>query len=202
MGFPLLDNYIEKYGPAAQELGLTVRAYADRVIARLDCIHGELQSANNDSKAYDQIHGVFDWDGDVASNGTIVRIGTVPRDQIWIIEAVSRGDFEVAGSPNTPNVYFYQNGVLRADFATTWPSGTGTPNARITGPSDLTMKVTNMGGPIHVYVQLRKLIPVVGRQKLAQSGFGEPEFQVDRMGMADEYRHTGSLNGNHAVSPE
>lgn len=177
MGFPLLDGYIEKYGPGAQELGMTVRAYADRIVARLDCI----QAAVERDETWEHVNN-YDFYGTVRSTERL-SLRTLRTDDRLVLNVFSRSivlSNMVLTVDNEPRFYANSN------------SECATQPLIITGPGELELQTdTNSDVALQFKVYQKRT-----HKHTSRLGFGVEPREIDRLGLAEDYRHMGALNGN------
>jgi hypothetical protein len=176
MGLPVIDNYIDRYTPMAKELGVDVRSYADRFMARFDVIIRELEELTSGGEST-QI--VRNW---VSDNTKPFILGTLTSDEVWTMQAV-------VGSGVATTLTFRQDGQLRCVSQVGGPySSPQVPNIIIRGPGEVIITATDNG--TEIYLQFQQSRRDVS-QKTNRNGFENP-LEIDRLGLAPTHRHMSS----------
>lgn len=173
----IIDSYGEKIGPMAREVGVTAEAYAQRILATLDCIHQELRIANMGN--LDSVPVVRNWTSDTT---TPYVVGTLTNSEEWELQAI-------AGNGAATIVTIRQDGALRYVGAMGSTNGLQNPRVILRGPGEVVAAATVTGVEMYLqFVQRDRASDF--RKKTNRTGFVNP-VDGDRLGLAANSRHGG-----------
>lgn len=193
----MFDTLIERYRPAMSSAADRACGYAERIIARLDLIHGQLAAEDHlghwfdDRRQFTLAIASANTDVPIRSNGS-----SVPAYESWELEA-----FTNVG--NVGIVRLFVNGLMTAIAANGAPAPiVARPGSQITVQSDTPAATCFLQWRVHT----RNVKPVetvdVGVEELGIGGVPSPQAEIeneDRHGQPNTVL-VGNVHGPNAMN--